>query len=393
MKIRDGLRMPVLTGITWNHDRGWPPLVACSQAFAESHPDVQIDWQARSLHDFGHAPVGPLAREFDLVVLDHPWIGSIAESGDYLPFDDWLASRTLDELHTHSVGPSHDSYTWQGRQWALAIDAATPCASYRPDILKQLQLPVPNDWEGVLELGHRLRQAGLWMAVPLGPVDAITAFLSLAANQGDEPFASGERVVDHAVGCRALQTLTSLLEFCPDDVFELTPITLMERMSCGDELVYCPLAYSYSNYSRAGYRPRLCRYANMPGYAGCGPRGSHLGGTGLAVSARCSHPDIAAEFAAAVASGAWQRSLYFDVGGQPAHAVAWDDPAVNETCHDFFAGTRRTIEQSFVRPRHNGYIDFQYAAGALITKCLRTGGDHDSLLSDLNALYRHTVRS
>src|SRR5262249_6920602 len=81
--------MPVLTGITWDHHRGWPPLVACAQAFANSHPGVRIDWQARSLHDFGHAPVSPLARQFDLIVLDHPWVGAVAESGDCLPLDDW----------------------------------------------------------------------------------------------------------------------------------------------------------------------------------------------------------------------------------------------------------------------------------------------------------------
>ena len=35
-----------LTGITWNHTRGYLPLVATAQRFSEMHPEVEIVRQA-----------------------------------------------------------------------------------------------------------------------------------------------------------------------------------------------------------------------------------------------------------------------------------------------------------------------------------------------------------
>jgi hypothetical protein len=123
------LKMPTLTGITWNHTRGLNPLLAASEAFTAEFPDVQIHWLARSLHDFGRAPVDQLAREFDLVVLDHPWVGFMAETGCFLPLDDWISADKLAELAAHSAGPSHRSTPgragngpWRSRRRAPRID-------------------------------------------------------------------------------------------------------------------------------------------------------------------------------------------------------------------------------------------------------------------------------
>ncbi|WP_437223707.1 ABC transporter substrate-binding protein [Planctomicrobium sp. SH661] len=383
--------MVTLTGISWNHTRGLPPVQAASSEFSREFPEVRIDWQARSLHEFGHTPVDQLAARYDLIVLDHPWVGFMAETGWFLPMDEWIAADDLRDLEENSVGPSHRSYAWEGHQWGLAIDAATPSASYRPDLLFELESEIPSDWAGVLELAARCRSSGKWIAMPFGPVDAITAFLSLAANFGQQPFELDGQVVEKDVGERVLETLQEILNACPPRTFELTPITLMEWMSTTDDLVYCPLAYSYSNYSRAGYRPHLCLYADLPSFEENGPRGSHIGGTGIGVSSRCQHPEAAAAFALRVANGPWQRSLYFEAGGQPAHAAAWDDDAVNKASNNFFRNTRRTIEQAFLRPRYNGYIDFQYRAGEMIVECLRERTGHAALLQDLNRLYRGSL--
>jgi hypothetical protein len=167
-----------------------------------------------------------------------------------------------------SLPPQH---AWEGRQWALAIDAATPCASYRPDLLNRLHSPVPRTWEETLRLAKEARRRQQYVALPLGPVDAITALLSLATNLGPPPFTSDQEVVARETGLRALQTLAELVALGPSDLCELTPITLMERMSTTDDVVYCPLAYSYTNYSRPGYRPHLCLYDDIPGYDDRGP--------------------------------------------------------------------------------------------------------------------------
>ncbi len=385
--------MVELRGITWDHARGYDPLVATASAFSRINPDVRVHWDRRSLHDFGHAPVDRLARDYDLVVLDHPWVGFMADAQCYLPLDEWLPAEVLGGLASNSAGPSHASYEWNGHQWALAIDAATPSASYRSDLLEKLEFAVPSKWEEVVELGSRCRAAGQYIAMPLGPVDAITAFISLADNVGGAPFSRPAQVVDAEIAREVLDALQSILEFCPADVFSLTPITLMDRMSTTVEIAYCPHAYSYNNYARLGFRPHLCRYADMPALGNNGPKGSHIGGTGLAISSRCQHPRTAAAYASQVAGGDWQKTIYFLAGGQPANADAWNDSAVNAACGDFFFATRSTIDQAFLRPRYNGYIEFQYRGGELITRHLQYGGDRNEMLSDLNSLYRDSLTS
>lgn len=380
-----------LKGITWNHTRGYLPMVATAQCFNETHPDVEIVWHKRTLHEFGAAPVDELARHFDMVVLDHPWAGFMAATKCYLPLDDYLPTEEMQSLAAHSVGPSHRSYEYDGHQWALAIDTAGLAASYRPDLLERLGEEAPRTWEQVLALGRRCRRENLSLAIPLGPVDAISAFLSLADNIGGHPFHSEQYVVDREVGEAVLKALAELVALCPPEVFELTPVTMMDRMSTDDSYLYCPMAYSYNNYTRAGYRPHRCRYVDMPALGGGGPRGSHIGGTGLAISTQCKHPEVAAAYASRVAGAEWQRMLYFDAGGQPGHAAAWEDAHCNAATLNFFTATRETMEKSFLRPRYNGYIDFQYPAGALITAYLRDGGDTAQLLSDMDRLYMQTL--
>jgi multiple sugar transport system substrate-binding protein len=80
-----------------------------------------------------------------------------------------------------------------------------------------------------------------------------------------------------------MQAMRSLVDQCSADVFQLTPITMMDPMSRTDEIIYCPLAYGYSNYSRSGFQPNLCLYTDMPGLRP-EPR-DRIGGTGLAISA------------------------------------------------------------------------------------------------------------
>ena len=115
-----------LTGITWNHTRGYLPMVATAQRFSELHPDVSITWQKRSLQQFADAPLTDLATRFDLMVIDHPSIGEAAHHNLLLPLDEHLPAAVLADQAASSVGQSHESYHYEGHQYALAIDAATP---------------------------------------------------------------------------------------------------------------------------------------------------------------------------------------------------------------------------------------------------------------------------
>ena len=79
-----------LTGITWNHTRGYLPMVATAQRFSELHPDIEIVWHKRSLQEFADYPIERLVERFDLLVIDHPFAGQAAAQNVLLPLDEHL---------------------------------------------------------------------------------------------------------------------------------------------------------------------------------------------------------------------------------------------------------------------------------------------------------------
>jgi len=65
----------VLKGLTWDHPRGYAPLVAGAVEYVRTHPGLEIHWDRRSLHDFGEAPIENLIEDYDLLIVDHPFVG------------------------------------------------------------------------------------------------------------------------------------------------------------------------------------------------------------------------------------------------------------------------------------------------------------------------------
>ncbi len=76
-----------------------------------------------------------------------------------------------------------------------------------------------------------------------------------------------------------------------------------------------------------------------------------------------------------------------DAGGQPANAAAWADDAVNAAAGNFFRATRATLDGSWVRPRHDGYMAFQQEAAERINAGLLGGDAGAAVVADLNRLY------
>ena len=142
------------------------------------------------------------------------------------------------------------------------------------------------------------------------------------------------------------------------------------------------------NYAIAGFRPNVLVFTNIPEAGIIGPAGSALGGTGIAVSAFSKVKDVAIDFAYWIASGDVQKGLYAASGGQPGHAAAWEDDAVNEATGEFYRGTRATLEASWVRPRYDGYMGFQQAASERINAGLNAGEKGEVVVADLNRMFR-----
>src|SRR5262249_46506483 len=148
--------------------RGYVPLVATAQRFSEINPHITITWHKRSLQEFADYPVDRLAERFDLLVIDHPFAGHAAQHPILLPLDEYLPAAFPEDQALHTVGRSHESYAFGAHQWALAIDAATPVSSYRPDLLVQRGISLPQSWDDVLALARY----GL-VALPAIPVDSL----------------------------------------------------------------------------------------------------------------------------------------------------------------------------------------------------------------------------
>lgn len=378
-----------LTGITWNHTRGLLPMLATAQQYEETHPGVTIRWEKRSLQAFADAPLSELAKRFDLMVIDHPSIGEAATKGLLLPLDEYLSSQFLTDQESNSVGQSHASYQYNNHQWTLAIDAATPVAGWRPDLIARTGATLPTTWSELLELAQR----GL-VAVPGLAIDSLMAFFMLTNALGVEPFSSENSVIKpemHEAAQSALIMLRELLNLSSQGSLDRNPIRTWQLLAESDTVAYCPFAYGYSNYSRHGYASHPLTTGNLITLDNGTPLRSTLGGAGIAVSSQCKHRDAAIAYAAQVASPLIQRTLYVSSGGQPGHRTAWLDPDANRITNNFFTNTLPTLDAAWVRPRWPGFIAFQDAASAIVHSYLR-GNDatEQQVLADLDAaLARH----
>lgn len=368
-----------LRGMTWSHPRGFDPLVAGA---VQWHKDqgVEITWEKRSLQDFETFPVEELARNFDLIVIDHPHVGQITKEKCLLPLDIAGRETELRALADGSVGQSFPSYHWQGHQWAFPLDAATQVQAWRPDSI----MHPASSWEEVLHLAR----AGK-VLLPLLPPHSLMSFYTLAANNGT-PCATQGELIALQDGCETFEKLRTLAALVKPECFLMDPIAVLEAMAEPQSGVACsPLIYGYMNYAMPEFREHLIRFTDIPaGVAGVA--GSALGGTGIAVSAFTKHPQAAIDFAYWIASDDIQKGLYAVSNGQPGHAAAWADEGLNQAASDFYRQTRATLEGAWVRPRHDGYMSFQDAASRRINKALQDNEASKTVITDLNRLFRES---
>jgi multiple sugar transport system substrate-binding protein len=356
---------PLLRGMAWDHPRARNPLEAIAAQWSTER-GVRVQWEARPLKYFEDQPLEELATAYDLVLIDYPFVGTAARSGLITPVDSFVDAAYLADQAAHSVGPSYASYTWAGRQWALAIDAACQVSAVREDIWSAGEHgSLPDSWPDVAQLARRTRSAASRVAMALNPNHAYCAFLAVGVCLAGMRFWPTGSHVDRPAAEESLEFLRRLATQVHPASRDADPIAISDRMTRCDEILYVPLMFGYSSYARRGFRAHVLRFANAP-RGPSGIRGSVLGGVGLALSARSQQCADAADLAREIASSDAQSGIYAQSGGQPGHAAAWDSSSVNAQTGDFFRATRATIDQAFMRPRVPGHRQFQPLAGERI---------------------------
>ena len=176
------------------------------------------------------------------------------------------------------------------------------------------------------------------------------------------------------------------------DCFTMDPIQTAELMTETNDFYYCPYIYGFSNYSRKNYRKNILKYIDVMDLSGKGPAGTHLGGTGIAVSNVSKNKDLAIEYAFWIAGAECQKSLFYESGGQPGNSKAWENEKINLETNDFFKATRKTLNLAWVRPRHNGYMEFQDKSGDLINEYLQSEIRPESVCEKLSDMYNASFK-
>ncbi|MGH9746648.1 MAG: ABC transporter substrate-binding protein [Candidatus Acidiferrales bacterium] len=380
----------ILKGLTWDHPRGYSPLINAASEYEKLHPKIKIHWDRRTLREFGEAPIEQYLDRYDLIIMDHPFVGFAAAHNALVELGEYLTDIEQALFAADSVGPSWESYRYANGIWALPVDAATQVASYRPDLLEQLCATAPGTFEEVLQLGEKARASGKWIAVAACPIDAISLFFTLTANLGHPIAEKADPFVSESVAKAALDRLHTLIAVAHPGSTSWNPIQMYDHMITQSEVVYCPWAYGYSNYSRREM-PIQLKFVDAPAAGSRGCAGTQLGGTGVAVSKQSQNRSEAVAYAKWLASPQHQGGAYFREGGQPASLAAWTDPQLDSEAGGFFFETLETLRTAYVRPRFDGFVRFFEAAGIEINRCLKNQLSDAQLIEWLNKHFRERL--
>lgn len=377
--------MIVLNGITWDHDRGLLPLLETTKNFHKLYPDIDIRWKKRTLKEFGDFPVEELAKEYDLLLIDHPFSGEAYEHNILIDYNRYMSAEELQIRQEQELGKTHRCYNYNGKQMALSVDIAAMVSAYRADLLEARGIPVPGSLDEVIELAGRTGK----VAATLGPTDIWCIFLSLGAARSGQDFITEKGLhPEHATW--AVDRLNDLYRSVIPESICYNPIMLMDRMSQTDSIWYAPFCFGYVNYAWRN-RKHPISFADAPFWDRAETSGI-LGGVGMAVSASSPHIDAAVRYAEYVTRPDVQENEYFLSGGQPGQKDAWMSERNNELTGNFFLDTANTINRAYLRPRFPGWNVFQEKCCIVLNEGIRTGMKAGELARDIQKLFVENIR-
>ena len=327
-----------------------------------------------------------------MIVFDHPWTGEIAAKEYFYPLDQFLSKDFLTEQEANSVGKSYESYIWKGHIYGLQIDTAGHVSAARSDLLAKNGLKKPNTWTEALELAKKIfAEKKPLLALPLDPVNIWCLFMTLAANQKVDAYQDGKQVLPDTKSLEIINFIIELGKYGPKEAYDWNPIHLLNEMSTGDEVMYCPALFGYSNYGMAGFKKNLIEFGSIPS-SGFGSIGGILGGAGIGITKSCKSPEIAAKVIEVIGSPTIQRTLYATTGGQSGHRSAWLDQDLNAFTNNFYANTLDTLDNSYLRPRFPGFIEIQTDSGDILAEAVYGKISPEKAVQGINKTYQDQLK-
>lgn len=376
--------MKKIKGITWDHPRGYQPLRAAVKEWSKQNTTCDLIWDVRSLKDFGDYPIDKLCETYDLILVDHPFMGDAADKEILLPLDRYLSDSFIQLQQQESIGKSFESYIYHDHLWALPIDSAAQVAAYRRDLFEDLQLTPPATIDELDQFTDSI-PAGRYLGIPLCPTDMWCVFLTLCAQYSEgKPFQ--DNLIDSDAAISALNTIKRWKEKIHPESLRMNPIQMLNYMSRLDDIVYIPYIFGYSNYSKTGFSGKTIHFRNSP-VSSPDSITTLLGGVGIAISSKSIYIDESLNFIELILSKEIQKGLYYCEGGQPAHNSAWQDEAINLDCNNYFRNIRQTIDKAYMRPRHVHFNNFQEKAAELLHHSMSNQGNSKKIILEINDLY------
>lgn len=363
-------------GITWDHPRGTTALREAAVLERASGSGLELVWDAQPLEGFEAHPIDELAERYDLIVLDHPHLGDAVRHGSLRPIEEVVSPELLTGWRSNSIGRSYDSYSLDGHQWALPLDAATQVAVRKASLLDV----APTTWAEVEALAAEERVA-LSIAGPHAFLSMLSVCSAFAKADESDP-ATGMPARD--VASHALGILSTIGSRASREWDALNPIELLHRITITDQIAYCPLVYGYVSYSSTDVQ-----FDDAPSARRGGRHGSILGGTGIAISRGCAVSPELVEHLSWLMSDEAQRHFIPWNQGQPSAEAAWKSESLDRANAGFYGSTIATVRDAILRPRWAGYPEFQSEASVIVRSAV-TGGS--TVTAAIDHLYAAVAR-
>lgn len=393
-------------------------LIHADNYFA-SLQNLWADFRANrgSRRDFDLRPLPDLHRraienarqpvsEYDVIVLNVPWLGEFVEAGHIRCAEPFLYNSGIDSLdfdpRVWATG------RWKGRQQAVPAFSSIEMLAVRSDWIEENGLPFPKGFDDVLRIGRKLHapqhgRFGLtWNALRGMPVASSFCF-NIACSGGavlhpprgrsdwslDGVDARDISVgVDSEAGRTALAYMRELLAISPPDALQLAWNDSVENFMTGNAAmayVWSMRATRFEYDVRSRVKGRV-RYLPYP----AGPKGSNvtpLGGFVLAVPSNLPENRVEAAFEAIrwmTSSEAIQTHIKTGFPVLPRFSMRADPEiaAGSPIVHAVNDLARRHLLQTWQRPPVPQYFAIETVLGDVIHAALRGDKTAPAALQD-----------